>query len=202
MAEKREKKSLNLLGRFKYNAPVTLTFALISLGALLLNMWTNGKSNHLLFMTYRAKFTDPLMYVRLFTHCLGHADWAHYSGNMMFILILGPILEEKYGSKNLLEMICITAFVTGLVNNIFFPKVALLGASGIVFMFIILASAVSFKAGEIPITLILVFVIYVGAEILDGVKNKDNISQLGHIIGGLCGGLYGMIYANMPEKGK
>lgn len=198
-----EKKSLNLLGRFKYNAPVTLTFALLSLGALLLNTATNGRSNELLFMTYRAKLTNPLMYLRLFTHVLGHANWAHYSSNMMFILILGPILEEKYGSKNLLEMILITAFVTGLINNILFSHTALLGASGIVFMLIILASAVSFKAGEIPITLILVFAIYVGGEIYNGVFTKDNVSQFGHVIGGTCGGLYGMVYASMPEsKGK
>ena len=193
-----EKKSLNLLGRFKYNAPVTLTFALLSLGALLLSMLTKGKSNEVLFMTYRSKLTNPLMYIRLFTHVLGHANWEHYSGNMMLLLIIGPILEEKYGSKNLLEMILITAFVTGIINNIFFPNTALLGASGIVFMFIILASAVSFKAGEIPITLILVFFLYVGREVVDGVITKDNVSQLGHIVGGTCGGLYGMVYASMP----
>lgn len=201
MADEKKKK-LNILGRIKYNAPVTLTFALISLGALLLSIATDGKTNITFFSTYRDKLTHPLMYLRLFTHVLGHANWAHYSGNMMFILILGPILEEKYGSRNLLEMICITAFITGVINNIFFPDVRLLGASGIVFMFIILASAVSFKAGEIPITLILVFVIYVGQEIATGITSKDNISQLGHIIGGICGGLYGLFYANDSKAKK
>ena len=198
----KEHKGLNILGRIKFNAPVTLGFAIISLGALLLNNATHGKSNELLFSTYRTKLLNPLMYVRLFTHVLGHVNWSHYIGNMTLILILGPILEEKYGSKNFLEMICITACITGIIHNIFFPKVMLLGASGIVFMCIILASAVSFKGGEIPITLILVFVIYVGGEIMDAVSKKDNISQLGHIIGGFCGGAYGMMYANMPSGSK
>ena len=197
-----EKKRLNILGRIRFNAPVTLTFALLSLGALLLGNATHGKSTELLFSTYRAKLLDPLMYLRLFGHVLGHANWSHYIGNMTLILILGPILEEKYGSANFLEMICITAGITGIIHNIFFPKVILLGASGIVFMCIILASAVSFKGGEIPITLILVFVIYVGGEIMDAVSKKDNISQLGHIIGGMCGGAYGLMYANMPAQSK
>ncbi|MBR6274049.1 MAG: rhomboid family intramembrane serine protease, partial [Lachnospiraceae bacterium] len=167
-----EKKRLNILGRIRFNAPVTLTFALLSLGALLLGNATHGRSTELLFSTYRAKLLDPLMYLRLFGHVLGHANWSHYIGNMTLILILGPILEEKYGSANFLEMICITAGITGIIHNIFFPKVILLGASGIVFMCIILASAVSFKGGEIPITLILVFVIYVGGEIMDAVSKK------------------------------
>lgn len=187
---------MNLVKRLNYNAPVTLTFALISLLALGLAAITNGASNRLLFMTYRDSWTDPLMYLRLFTHVLGHANWAHYIGNMLLILLLGPILEEKYGSMNLLEMIAITAFITGVVNNLLFPYSALLGASGIAFMFIILSSAVNFKNGTIPISFLLVFVLYVGGELVDAIRYNDNVSQLGHILGGTCGGLYGMIYAN------
>lgn len=193
---------MKLLKRLNYNAPVTLTFALISLFALGLNALTDGASNGLLFMTYRSSWTDPLMYVRLFTHVLGHANWSHYISNMLLILLLGPILEEKYGSANLLEMILITAFITGVVNNLLFPHSALLGASGIAFMFIILASAVNFKNGTIPISFLLVFILYVGGELVDAIRYKDNVSQLGHILGGTCGGLYGMIYSNMKIRKK
>lgn len=185
--------------KLDYNAPVTLTFALISLIALGLSIITKGASNRLLFMTYKASFTDPLMYLRLFTHVLGHANWSHYIGNMLLILLLGPILEEKYGSKNLLEMICITAFITGVVNNLLFTT-ALLGASGIAFMLIILASAVNFKSGSVPITFLLVFIMYVGGELVDAITVKDQVSQLTHIIGGTCGGLYGLMYANMKSR--
>lgn len=193
---------MNLVKRLNYNAPVTLTFALISLLALGLATITNGASNRLLFMTYRDSWTDPLMYLRLFTHVLGHANWAHYIGNMLLILLLGPILEEKYGSMNLLEMIAITAFITGVVNNLLFPYSALLGASGIAFMFIILSSAVNFKNGTIPISFLLVFILYVGGELVDAIRYNDNVSQLGHILGGTCGGLYGMMYANMRINKK
>lgn len=191
---------MNLLKKLNYNAPVTLTFALISLFALLLSNLTHGSSDTLLFMTYRSSLTDPLMYLRLFTHVLGHANWPHYINNMLLILLLGPILEEKYGSVNLLEMICITAFITGVANNLLFPHTVLLGASGIVFMFIILSSAVSLKSGTIPITFLLVFVMYVGGELVDALTVQDNVSQLTHIIGGTCGGLYGIVYAGMKKK--
>lgn len=191
---------MNFVKKLNYNAPVTLTFALISLFALMLSGITNGATNRLLFMTYKASWTNPLMYVRLFTHVLGHANWSHYINNMLLILLLGPILEEKYGSKNLLEMIAITAFITGLANNLLFPHTALLGASGIVFMFIILASAVNFKNGTIPITFLLIFIMYVGGELIDAITVRDNVSQLGHILGGTCGGLYGIMYSNMKSR--
>lgn len=191
---------MNFFKKLNYNAPVTLTFALISLFALLLSEITNGSTNSLLFMTYKDEWTNPLMYVRLFTHVLGHANWSHYMNNMLLILLLGPILEEKYGSKNLLEMIAITAFITGIANNLLFPHTALLGASGIVFMFIILASAVNFKNGTIPITFLLIFIMYVGGELIDAITVRDNVSQLGHILGGTCGGLYGIMYSNMKSR--
>lgn len=87
----------------------------------------------------------PLTYVRLFGHVLGHADLSHYMGNMMLLLLVGPMVEEFYGSGRLLLMCAVTAAVTGLVDMIFFPTTALLGASGIVFMMIILASMVSYR---------------------------------------------------------
>ena len=82
----------------QYNAPVVLTFSLLSLGALLLDMATGGLSTQLLFCVYRAPLTDPLTYARLFGHVLGHAGYSHFMGNIMLLLVIGPPLEEKYGS--------------------------------------------------------------------------------------------------------
>lgn len=52
----------------------------------------------------------------------------------MLILVVGPLLEEKYGSANILFVILATALVTGIVNFIFFPYTQLLGASGVVLL--------------------------------------------------------------------
>lgn len=112
----------------RFNAPVVLSFALISLLVLVLDSATGGASTARLFCVYRAPLTDPLTYVRFFTHVLGHSGYSHYMGNMLLLLLVGPGLEEKYGSRNLLLTIVITAFATGLVQFLLFPHSALLGA--------------------------------------------------------------------------
>ena len=173
--------------RVQYNAPVVLTFALLSLGALALGAVTGGRTTQLLFSVYRSSFADPFTYARMVCHVLGHAGYAHYMGNMMLLLVVGPPLEEKYGSSRLLFCIAVTALVSGLVQFFFFPGTALLGASGIVFMMIVLSSLAGMRSGSIPLTLILVVVLYLGGELVDAATVQDNISQLTHIVGGLCG---------------
>lgn len=188
--ELKESKRIVLFRRLDINAPVVLGFAFLSFVVLLLESLTNGSSTSLLFCVYRSSWTDPLTYIRLFGHVLGHADMQHYFNNMLLILLLGPMLEEKYGSRSLLLMITVTAFVTGVINTLFFTT-GLLGASGIVFMMIILSSMVKLKEGKIPLTLIIVVLIYLGQEIVTGIRVRDNISQFTHIIGGICGGIFG-----------
>lgn len=175
---------------FQYNSPVILSYALISFAVLIVNMLTNGKSNNLLFTIYKSSYTDLLMYVRLFTYVLGHASISHYISNFTIILLAGPMIEEKYGSKQLFEMIVITAVTTGLINILFFDT-GLIGASGIAFMLILLSSFANYQKGKIPLTLVCVAAIYLGGEIYDGLFSSDNISQLAHIIGGLCGCIFG-----------
>lgn len=183
-----KKKGLHL----QYNSPVVLSFALLALGTLLLNTVTGGRSNVLLFSVYRSSLLQPLSYPRFFLHVLGHANFTHYISNMMLILVVGPPLEEKYGSRPLLWAIAVTALVSGLVHWLFFPGTALLGASGIVFMMIVMSSLAGMKDGAIPVTLILVLILYVGGEVVKGVTLSDNVSQLTHVIGGLCGAFLGV----------
>ena len=177
--------------KITFNSPVVLGFIFISLVVLVLGFATLGKSNELLFMTYYSSLANPLTYVRFFTHVLGHAGWDHYIGNAAYILLLGPMLEEKYGSKRLLWVIVITALVTGIMNYVLFPNVALCGASGVVFAFILLTSFTSFKNGEIPLTFILVAVIFLGQQVYEGVFLQDNVSNLSHVVGGIIGSIVG-----------
>ncbi|MCR5009633.1 MAG: rhomboid family intramembrane serine protease [Clostridia bacterium] len=177
--------------KIKLNSPLILGFVFLSLAAMILNNATGGASNRLVFMTYRSSLGDPLTYVRFFGHVLGHAGWQHYIGNMSYILLLGPMLEEKYGAKRLLGVIALTALITGLVNFFFFPHVAICGASGVVFAFILMTSFTSFKKGEIPITFILVAIVYLGQQVYDGLFVKDNISNMAHIVGGVVGAVSG-----------
>ena len=177
--------------KIQFNAPVILSFAGLSLIALVLGYLTGGASNRALFSVYRSSLLNPLTYVRLVTHVLGHSGYEHYIGNMLMLLVIGPPMEEKYGSRALLRAILITAAVSGLVQMVFFPRSALLGASGIVFMLIVMSSLSGMQEGSIPLTLILVVVFYLGGEVVDGLFRRDNISHLSHILGGLSGAVIG-----------
>ena len=59
-------------------------------------------------------------------------------------------------------------------------------------MMMIVSSITSVKQKEIPLTLILVFVIFVGKEIYSALFEQDSISQLTHIAGGFCGAYFGL----------
>ena len=176
--------------KIHYNSPVVLTFFFLSLSALLLDILTKGWTTVHLFSVYRSPIT-PLFFVRLFGHVLGHSGYAHFAGNMVLFLVVGPPLEEKYGSKALLAGILLTALVSGLLQCVLFPHTALLGASGIVFMLILLSSLAGMKAGSIPLTLILVAVIYLGQELYSGLCVQDNVAHFMHLVGGACGTGFG-----------
>lgn len=178
--------------RVYINAPITLMFVLICFMTLVLNNITDGKSTQLVFSTYGSSLLDPLTYVRLVCHVFGHENLAHLISNALYLLLLGPILEEKYHGK-IISVILVTAIVTGIFSNVFQPEVRLLGSSGVVFAFILMASITGKKDG-IPITLILVAILWLGQEIYAGINATDNISQLTHIIGGLSGAMLGLIY--------
>ena len=78
------------------------------------------------------------------------------------MLLIGPMIEEKYGTINLLIMMLITAGITGIINTIISRK-TILGASGNVFMLIMLSSMVNLEAGKIPLTLVLIFFFYIAS---------------------------------------
>ena len=177
--------------KIKYNAPVVLSFTLACFAATILDVVSSGSITRLVFCTYRTSLLDPMFYLRLFTHAVGHSGWEHFIGNATYLLLLGPLLEEKYGYKALLKVIVITALATGIINAVLFPNVALCGASGVVFAFILLASFTEFRKGDIPLTFILVSVIYIGHQILDGVFVQNNISNMAHIVGGIVGAVFG-----------
>ena len=185
--------------RITFNSPVVLSFVGICFIATLAGVLTGGVSTQLLFLTWHSSLRSPLTYLRFFTHVFGHAGWDHFMSNAIYLLLLGPMLEEKYGSEKIIKVIAITALATGLVNYICFPEVGLCGASGIVFAFIILTSFTGFRGGEIPLTFILIAVIFIGQQVLEGIAIQDNISNIAHIVGGVIGSVIGYKW---NRKGK
>ena len=184
--------------RLKYNAPVTLTYSLLCALVLLVDQVSGGWLIRGFFTIYPDfSAASPLSWLRLVSHVIGHASWAHLIGNFAFILLIGPVLEEKYGSLPILLMMIVTAAATGVLN-IVVVRTGLLGASGIVFMLILLSSFTNIRSGEIPLTFILIVVLYVVRELVNALT-PSTVSQVAHIVGGICGGLFGFLFSKPKE---
>lgn len=183
--------------KISYNSKVVLTFSLIAVIVWFLDYFFSGFTLKYFAVRSTMDCKSILDWVRLVSHVLGHANWDHVAGNLTFMLLLGPSLEEKYGGPKIFVMIFATALVIGIVNIMFFSNI-LLGASGIVFLFIVLSSFVGENDGTIPVALILVVIIFLGKEIAASFT-QDNVSQLAHILGGVMGIFFGFVFNGSNE---
>jgi membrane associated rhomboid family serine protease len=175
-----------------WNSPVILSFALAACVVLGADAMAGGTLTPAYFATYPDfEWASPVFWFRLISHALGHKNWAHLTANFAIILLIGPLIEEKYGSARLLKMMAITALATGLLNAAFFTT-GLLGASGLAFMMILLSSFTNHREGELPLTFVLVVVLFLAKEVANAFA-ADDVSQFAHIIGGVCGSLFGFL---------
>ena len=178
--------------RIAYNSPVILSFTLIAGAVFIADQMTGqGLIKPMLSASPYFMILSPMSYVRLFSYTVVHQNWVHLSDNFMIILLVGPLLEEKYGSLSIFIMMLLTAFLASIIN-IFLVNAIMIGASGIVFMFIVLSSFtnLNYRYNGIPLTFILVASIFMSNEFL-GTLAKDNIAHFAHIAGGICGALFG-----------
>jgi len=176
--------------RLTYNAPFTLSLALVATVVLIADRLLGGALTAQVF-SVPAGF-DPgnvIHYLRLLLFPLGHADGTHLTLNLSVILLVGPLLEEKHGAGRLLGLSLVTTLVTAVLHLVLFPGVGLLGASGIAFLLIVLGSFTNLRRGTIPLTFVLVAVLFLGHELT---HRQAGISTLAHLLGGAAGGLYGL----------
>ncbi len=183
-----------IITKFDYNSPVILTYFFICLIILLIDKLCKGKFSATFFTTYKNdSLLNPLTYFKLISHSLGHTDWDHLYSNFIKILLIGPLIEEKYGSINLLIAMIITSLIIGIINKLF-GKGGILGASGVAYMLILLSSFVNMENGKIPITLTLIILFFVVDEVIKLFRRKkDGVSHLGHITGAICGVVFGIL---------
>lgn len=181
---------MEYLENFKINSILIISYFLVSFLALILNKLTKGKTNKVLFSSYRSSVFNPLTYIRFFTHSIGHLSWEHFSNNFIYILLIGPMIEEKYGTISLLMMFLTTSLITGVFNSLT-SKSIILGASGNVYMLIVLSSFVNIESGKIPLTLVLISFFFIVNEIIATVSKKDGVSHTSHLIGAIIGCIFG-----------
>lgn len=175
-----------------FNAPLTLGFAFVCIG-IYMAAFTAFIPVEMLVLKPVFDFRSWQSWLSLLSYATAHADTAHLLGNLSFILLLGPMLEQKYGDRSLAVMMLITTLLTALVN-LFIFKQALIGSSGLVFMMVMLTSFANMKRNTIPLTFLLVGFLFLGKEVLESYKD-DNIAQFAHITGGICGSVFGFYYS-------
>jgi membrane associated rhomboid family serine protease len=183
----------------QYNSPVVLSFSIVAIAVFALDKLLSGTVMPLFTLYPSFDSTNFVSYFRLVSHPFGHVSIDHLWGNLTFLLLLGPVIEEKYGSIATLFMILVTTVATAILHILLFNN-GLLGASGIVFMFIILVSFTNVQTGKIPLTFIIITVLFLGREFYNSLNPNDTISQFAHIVGGVFGGIFGLVLNNKNAR--
>lgn len=178
------------------NAPVVLWFTLICVVVQVASTLTGGITTAALFSFHTGTLAHPLEWFKLVTFAFGHSGWDHLIGNMSYILLLGPLLEEKYGSPRMAAIILASAIACSVTSILVFHTGGV-GASGVVFTFILLSSVTNLREGEIPLTFVLVAALYFGQQVYGALFVHGNVSYHGHIVGGLVGAAVGFL---LPQK--
>jgi len=182
-----------------YNAPVTLTFVIVCFMITGLNYVDSGIISNWFTMPHQFNWKSLPDWICLFTWVFAHVDIQHFVSNMIIILLVGPMLEEKFGSSKIFWMIFATAVATALFNSFIFHD-SVIGASGIVFMMVMLGSLTNFERGEIPLTFLFVGVLFIGKEVWTSLKD-DHVSQYAHIAGGVLGSIFGFLLVRGTAMG-
>ena len=177
--------------RVTVNAPFSIIFSIAAI-ALYFLFQADGTIPRMLTLHGDFQFSDWEWYVSLVGYTLGHASIGHLIGNISIILLIGPFIEKRWGTKRLTMMFVVTALLTALVHIIFWDH-RLIGASGIVFMMIVLSSMVDLRSKEIPLTFILIVMLYIGQEVVRSF-GEDQVSQFAHIFGGVFGMIFGFAF--------
>jgi GlpG protein len=175
--------------KITFQSKATLFIALMSLVGLIALKLANQEAKHIFVLDGNFNYGSWQWYLSTVFYVFGHANVEHFIGNMAILLLLGPIIELRYGYKQLLIMSGITAVVTGIFHTLLWDN-GLLGCSGIVFMYIVLVTLLNAKGKEIPFTFILVVLLYLGKEIYSSFQ-KDEISHFAHLFGGAMGAFWG-----------
>ena len=174
-----------------------LTIAFFSVCALLLLVDPEGSYTHVHFSSSaHLDLFSFSFYKRLLLHPLVHADFNHFFGNMSLFMVLSPLCEDVLGWKRLLKMIAVTSAFEGVMNALL-TNCNVIGASGIVFMLVLLAPICAnlheTTQTQIPLCFLIVAAMYIGKEVME-IGTNDGISHTVHIFGGIGGavlGLYG-----------
>lgn len=205
--------------RVTYDAPITLSFIFITAIIFILDQFAlkGSLSEKILICSgrtngYSFDYTSPLSYVRIFAHVFHANNWINMLSNATFLLLLGPVLEERYGSI----AIALTLFLSSLISGVLatFSPIPVSGPSAIIFLFILLSTITSFEKRNLSLSSILLFILYSAFVLSQGYGNnlslftgnkiiiffKANIPSFMSLIAGILGSIAGFLTAPKATK--
>jgi membrane associated rhomboid family serine protease len=193
------KKKIKFTYKVFLDAPVPVFFVVISAIVFLVDFLLT-KNNSSLNLTSSPTaaggalpfvLSQPLSYLRLILYVFGFANPQLLLIDLILIMLLGPSIEERYGSIVIGIMMAVSALFAGVLNACF-CKTSLRGASCIIFMLIFLNSFMSLSKKKIPLSFIFVIALYIAREFFE----KSSSGLVGILIclaGGLCGSLFAFL---------
>ena len=200
------KKKLKL--KFQYDSPVMLTFAFIALIIFILDTFAfKGKLKEVWLVTPTAAggqfpfaFSDYRSIIRLFIHVFGYDQSSVLVCNLIFILLLGPQMEDRYGSVIIGIMIFVSSLFSGVLNACF-CKNAVCGAEPVVFMLILLWTMMHLSRSKVSASAIAVIALFVCMELF--AENPNGVVGVAIVAaGGLCGSLFAFLTSPKAHKAK
>jgi len=145
----------------------------------------------LLFSEYRSSPADPFTYIRFFGYVFGNTDLKKFFVTLIFFLVLGPVLEERFHGKILLIVIIVSSVVSGVLCFIFFPDIVMMDSDAVIFAFVLLSPLKALKKKELPLTFILIIIFGLCFLIYSEMIVEGNTYQITNMVGGVIGCLVG-----------
>jgi membrane associated rhomboid family serine protease len=182
--------SKTVLHKVTVEAPVTILYCLLCIVVFALQQILPGLTTALAvedrINLYRWKQLPSLV-----THILAHSNVPHLKGNLIHILLVGPSAEHAYGSGAMLAVILLVALSSAAAHIVMGSNYThQLGASGVVFSFILLNSLVAASAGQIPLGFILTAGLWGIDELYKLLFATDGVSHHAHLTGAIVGSAY------------
>lgn len=198
--------------KFSYDSPVSLSFAIITVLIFVLNSFVlKGKLTPFFTAPTAAggafpfKFNEIASYLRLVFFQFGYNDLSLLFADLIIILLLGQILEERYGSLIVGLMMFFSSLFSGVLNACFYNN-SLFGAGSIVMMMIFLNALTSISKKKVSILSLVTIALLICREVFS--KSNGLIGFLIVLAGGVCGSMFAFLAspkaraANKKSKGE
>lgn len=185
--------------KFSYDAPVTITMALLLLVLFMIDSLIIKSPVIAKFLmapttasgTVPFAFSSPKALLGVLLHIFSYTDLSQLLCDVVFLLLLGPFMEERYGSVIIGIMIFVASLFSGVLNACF-CKAPVSGAACVVFMLILLDFLMSLSKKKIAAASLFALIIFV-VRLATAKSENGFVDVVIVMAGGLCGSLFAFI---------